>query len=177
MTNQFAGCYELNIEHAMEALKPIGFDMVQRLLAAMAVPPASMKVMARGAIVGSRGELEHGALFGMCRAAAMQCANCKEKNGVPTNAIVPSTKKWARRPPRSTSPLTHVDASYVRSHFDAIEVRVPATRPPPTKWCSRPRDSRRRTARTCARQRARQRRRLGKDGLRLNHAACSTEGR
>jgi hypothetical protein len=38
---------------------------------------------------------------------------------------VPSTKKVG--PPGATLdvPLTHINASYVRSHFDAIEVRVP----------------------------------------------------
>lgn len=63
MTNPFAGRYEATIEHAMEALKPIGFDMAQRLLAAMAVPHASIESYGKGAIVGARGELEHGALW------------------------------------------------------------------------------------------------------------------
>ena len=47
--------------------------------------------------------------------------------GQPGNAlaIVPSTKKVG--PPGATLdvPLTHINASYVRSHFDAMEVRVP----------------------------------------------------
>ena len=51
----------------------------------------------------------------------------EEKTGQPRNAlsIVPSTKKVG--PPGATLdvPLTHINASYVRSHFDAIEVRVP----------------------------------------------------
>ena len=40
-------------------------------------------------------------------------------------AIVPSTKKVG--PPGATIdvPLTHINASYVRSHLDAIELRVP----------------------------------------------------
>ena len=40
-------------------------------------------------------------------------------------AIVPSTKKVG--PPGATLdvPLTHINAAYVRSHFDAMEVRVP----------------------------------------------------
>ena len=39
--------------------------------------------------------------------------------------IVPSTKKVG--PPGATLdvPLTHINASYVRSHFDAVEVHVP----------------------------------------------------
>ncbi len=38
---------------------------------------------------------------------------------------MPSTKKVG--PPGATLdvPMTHINAAYVRSHFDAIEVRVP----------------------------------------------------
>jgi hypothetical protein len=123
MTNPFAGRYEASIEHAMEALKPIGFDMAQRLLAAMAVPHASIESYGKGAIVGARGELEHGALWHVPGGYAMR--ELLEKNGVPTNAIVPSTKKVGAPSTALDVPLTHVNASYVRSHFDAIEVRVP----------------------------------------------------
>ena len=37
-------------------------------------------------------------------------------------AIVPSTKKVGAAGVRLDVPVTHVDASYVRSHFDSIEV-------------------------------------------------------
>jgi hypothetical protein len=40
-------------------------------------------------------------------------------------AIVPSTKKVGGPGARLDIPVTHVNASYVRSHFDAIEVGVP----------------------------------------------------
>ncbi|CAH2774529.1 MAG: Mll4877 protein [uncultured Paraburkholderia sp.] len=122
MTNPFAGRYEAKIEHAMEALKPIGFDMAQRLLAAIDVPHASIESYGKGAIVGSRGELEHGALWHVPGGHAMR--ELLEKNGVPTNAIVPSTKKVGAPSTALDVPLTHVNASYVRSHFDAIEARV-----------------------------------------------------
>ena len=39
-------------------------------------------------------------------------------------AIVPSAKKVAGPGTRLDVPITHIDASYVRSHFDAIEVGV-----------------------------------------------------
>ena len=47
--------------------------------------------------------------------------------GQPANAlaIVPSTKKVGGPGATLDVPLTHINASYVRSHFDAIEVRVP----------------------------------------------------
>jgi hypothetical protein len=40
-------------------------------------------------------------------------------------AIVPSTKKVGGPGTRLDVPVTHVNASYVRSHFDAMEVGVP----------------------------------------------------
>jgi hypothetical protein len=40
-------------------------------------------------------------------------------------AIVPSTKKVGGPGTRLDVPVTHRDASYVRSHFDAMEVRCP----------------------------------------------------
>lgn len=123
MTNPFAGRYEAKIEHAMEALKPIGVDLAQRLLAAMAVPHAAIESYGKGAIVGAAGELEHGALWHVPGGYAMR--ELLEKNGVPTNAIVPSTKKVGAPSTALDVPMTHVNASYVRSHFDAIEVRVP----------------------------------------------------
>eukprot|EP01034_Spumella_vulgaris_P015599 gene15599-19930_t len=39
-------------------------------------------------------------------------------------AIVPSTKKVGGPGTRLDVPVTHVNASYVRSHFDAIEVGI-----------------------------------------------------
>jgi hypothetical protein len=38
---------------------------------------------------------------------------------------VPSTKKVGGPGTRLDVPVTHINASYVRSHFDAIEVGVP----------------------------------------------------
>jgi hypothetical protein len=40
-------------------------------------------------------------------------------------AIVPSAKKVAGLGATLDIPISHINASYVRSHFDAMEVRVP----------------------------------------------------
>ena len=40
-------------------------------------------------------------------------------------AIVPSTKKVGGPGARLDVPITHINASYVRGHFDAIEVGIP----------------------------------------------------
>ena len=61
------------------------------------------------------------------RAAYAQGKGRRTRRGQPGNAlaIVPSTKKVGAPGTALDVPLTHINASYVRSHFDAIEVRVP----------------------------------------------------
>ena len=140
LTNPFAGRYEAQILPMMEALNPVGIDMAQRLLAAMAVPADRIEGYGKGAIVGAAGELEHGALWHVPGGYAMRellgwkgdakayaAGKGEAKTGQPGNAlaIVPSTKKVGPPGAALDVPLTHINASYVRSHFDAIEVRVP----------------------------------------------------
>jgi hypothetical protein len=121
--NPYAGRYEPDILPMMEALNDLGVEMAGRLVTMLGGDPKAIEGYGKGAIVGSAGELEHGALWHVPGGYAMR--ELLEKNGVPTNAIVPSTKKVGAPSTALDVPLTHVNASYVRSHFDAIEVRVP----------------------------------------------------
>ena len=124
LTNPFAGRYEPNIMPMMEALNPVGIEMSRRLLAALRAGPEQIEGYGKGAIVGSDGEIEHGALWHVPGGYAM-----REVLGG-AKAIVPSTKKVGPPGTKLDVPVTHINASYVRSHFDAIEVRVPgAPRP------------------------------------------------
>jgi hypothetical protein len=140
LTNPFAGRYEPAILPMMEALQPVGIDMAERLRAAMDVPADRIEGYGKGAIVGAAGELEHGALWHVPGGYAMRellgwkgdrqayaSGKAEEKTGQPGNglSIVPSTKKVGGPGAALDVPMTHVNASYVRSHFDAIEVRVP----------------------------------------------------
>ena len=115
--NPFAGRYEQDIQGFMEDLKPLGLDMSKRLVQ-MLGGADQIQGYGKGAIIGEAGELEHGALWHAPGGYAMrdQLAN--------SNAIVPSTKKVAGVGARLDVPITHVNASYVRSHFDAMEVGV-----------------------------------------------------
>ena len=119
LTNPFAGRYEPNIVPMMEALSPLGLDMSRRLLAAMAVTPQQIEGYGKGAIVGAGGELEHGALWHVPGGYAMR----EVLDGA--KAIVPSAKKVGGPGTRLDVPVTHINASYVRSHFDAMEVGIP----------------------------------------------------
>lgn len=116
ITNPFAGRYEPEIEGFMETLKPLGAAMARRLVSALGGDPKAVQGYGKGAIVGAAGELEHGALWHVPGGWAM-----REVLG-DAMAIVPSTKKVGGPGTRLDVPVTHVNASYVRSHFDAIEV-------------------------------------------------------
>jgi len=72
----------------------------------------------KGAIVGSAGELEHGALWHVPGGYAMRQLLGDAK------AIVASTTKVGGPGTRLDVPITHINASYVRSHFDAMEVGI-----------------------------------------------------
>ena len=140
LTNPFAGRYEPDLLPMMNALQPLGIDMAERLRAAMGVPAQSIEGYGKGAIVGAAGEQEHGAMWHVPGGYAMRellgwkgdrqayaQGQGEAKTGQPGNAlaIVPSTKKVGAPGTTLDVPLTHINASYVRSHFDAIEVRVP----------------------------------------------------
>ena len=99
-----------------------------------------MEIYGKGAIVGSAGELEHGALWHVPGGYAMRellgwkgdraayaKGQAEDESGQPGNAlaIVAATKKVGGPGTMLDVPLTHINASYVRSHFDAIEVKVP----------------------------------------------------
>lgn len=140
LTNPFAKRYEPDLLPMMEQLNAVGIDMAHRLRAAMDVPVERIEGYGKGAIIGADGELEHGALWHVPggyamrellgwkgdRVAYMQ-GKGEDRNGQPGNAlaIVPSTKKVGPPGACLDVPLTHINASYVRSHFDAIEARVP----------------------------------------------------
>ena len=100
----------------MDDLKPLGLEMAKSLVAALGGDAKAVESYGKGAIVGSAGELEHGALWHVPGGYAM-----REVLGG-AKAIVASTKKVGGPGTRLDVPITHINASYVRSHFDAIEV-------------------------------------------------------
>lgn len=116
--NPFAGKYVPEIAGFMEDLNPLGLEMAKALVAALGGDPKIIEGYGKGAIVGQAGELEHGALWHVPGGYAMReiLGNAK--------AIVPSTKKVGGPGTRLDVPITHINASYVRSHFDAMEVGI-----------------------------------------------------
>ena len=116
--NPFAGRYVEEIIGFSDDLKPLGLDMAKALIAALGGDPKAIQGYGKGAIVGSAGEIEHGALWHVPGGYAM-----REALGG-AMAIVPSAKKVAGLGARLDVPITHVNASYVRSHFDSMEIGI-----------------------------------------------------
>lgn len=117
--NPYAGAYHENIQPFMEDLKPLGLEMARKLLAALGGDPGLIEGYGKGSITGEAGELEHAALWHAPGGYSM-----REVLGG-AKAIVPSTKKVGGPGTKLDIPVTHINASYVRSHFDAIEVGIP----------------------------------------------------
>jgi hypothetical protein len=116
--NPFAGRYVEDLQSAMDDLKPLGLLLSDKLIAALGGDVKQIDGYGKGAIVGIAGELEHGALWHVPGGYAM-----RERLG-DAKAIVPSAKKVGAFGSKLDVPLGHINAAYVRSHFDAMEVGI-----------------------------------------------------
>ena len=117
--NPCAGKFVEDLEVLMRIGAELGDLLGRRAVAALGVPPSEIESYGKAAIVGAGGELEHAAailhprLGEPLRSAVQQGA-----------ALVPSSKKMGAAGTSIDVPLGHKDAAYVRSHFDAMEVRL-----------------------------------------------------
>lgn len=116
--NPFAGSYVQEIIGFMDDLTPLGLAMAKSLVAALGNDPKLIQGYGKGAIVGAAGELEHGALWHAPGGYGM-----REVLGG-AKAIVASSKKVGAPGTRLDVPITHINASYVRSHFDSMEIGI-----------------------------------------------------
>ena len=113
--NPFAGRFVPEIQDFMEDLRPLGLAMAATLVETIGGADR-VEGYGKGALIGAEGELEHGALWHAPGGYAMRQLIGDSK------AIVPSSKKVGAMGARLDVPITHVNASYVRSHFDSMEV-------------------------------------------------------
>jgi hypothetical protein len=116
--NPFAGIFQADLQAAMDDLKPLGLMMTDQLIAALGGIDG-IDGYGKAALAGEAGELEHTALWHVPGGYAM-----RERLGE-AKAIVPSAMKVGGPGTPIDIPLGHINAAYVRSHFDAMEVRVP----------------------------------------------------
>ena len=119
IANPFAGLYQADLSNLIDIGEELGGMLGQRCVQALGITPAQAQSYGKAAMVGEAGELEHAA------------AILHPKLGAPLRlavekgaALVPSSKKIGGPGQVLDVPLGHKDAAYVRSHFDAIEVRL-----------------------------------------------------
>ena len=118
--NPYAGRAVDDLAELVAIGEMLGGLLGDRAVRALGIQPAEVESYGKAAIVGADGELEHAAailhpkLGAPLRAAVERGA-----------ALVPSAKKRGGMGAAIDVPLGHKDAAFVRSHFDAMEVRVP----------------------------------------------------
>ena len=117
--NPFAGRHVADLSELVEIGVELGELLTRRAVAALAIEGGKVESYGKAAIVGEGGELEHAA------------AILHPKMGTPVRvvlekgaALIPSAKKMGGMGTAIDVPLGHKDAAYVRSHFDAMEVRI-----------------------------------------------------
>jgi len=120
IANPFAGKYVEDLEPLMEIGAELGGYLGDKAIAALGIEPADAESYGKAALVGENGELEHAAAILHPKLGA-PLRKAVEKGA----ALVPSAKKRGGPGTPMDVPLGHKDAAYVRSHFDAIEVRIP----------------------------------------------------
>ncbi len=120
VANPFAGRHVPDLSELIELGEHLGKLLGERAVAALGIAPGAVESYGKAAIVGEDGELEHAA------------AILHPKLGAPLRravergaALVPSAKKRGGMGCAIDVPLGHKDAAFVRSHFDAMEIRVP----------------------------------------------------
>ena len=120
IANPFAGRYEEDLSELVAQGEALGALLAERAIAALGIPGEQVESFGKAAVVGEAGELEHAAaLLHPRMGAPVRAALGKGP------ALIPSAKKAGGPGTAIDVPLGHKDAAFVRSHFDAIEARVP----------------------------------------------------
>lgn len=112
--NPYAGRYEENLMPFMAELRTLGSTLAQELVDTLG--KENVEVYSKAAIVGVNGELEHGAVWHEAGGWAMRAVLGEPK------AMVPAAKAVAATGYRLMVPLHYIHASYVRSHYNSMEV-------------------------------------------------------
>ena len=118
--NPYAGRYEESLDELIRMGEELGALLGEKCVAALGITPGQAQSYGKAAIVGEAGELEHAAAILHPKLGA-PLRQAVEKGA----ALVPSSKKRGGMGTAIDVPLGHKDAAFVRSHFDAVEARVP----------------------------------------------------
>lgn len=114
--NPYAGKYEPDLMPFMAELRSLGTLLAQELVDTLGRD--NIETYSKAAIVGVNGELEHGAVWHEAGGWAMRSILGEPK------AMVPAAKAVAATGYRLMVPLHYIHASYVRSHFNSMEIGI-----------------------------------------------------
>ncbi len=114
--NPYAGRYEPDLIPFMAELRSLGTLLAQELVDTLGKD--NVEVYSKAAIVGVNGELEHGAVWHEAGGWAMRSVLGEPK------AMVPAAKAVAATGYRLMVPLHNIHASYVRSHYNSMEIGI-----------------------------------------------------
>lgn len=118
--NPYAGKYVEDLSELSKWSADQTPDLVERVLRTAGIEVKDVESYGKAAIVGGNGELEHAA------ALLHPTLGKPFRDGIGGGkAIIPSAKKMGYPGCAIDVPLHYKDAAFVRSHFDAMEVRVP----------------------------------------------------
>ncbi|HKO07187.1 MAG TPA: amino acid synthesis family protein [Alphaproteobacteria bacterium] len=117
--NPCAGRFVKDLEALVAIGEELGGLLGQRAVKALGISAGQAESYGKAAVVGEGGELEHAAAILHPR-LGKPLREAVEKGA----ALVPSAKKMGGMGTAIDVPLGHKDAAFVRSHFDAMEVRV-----------------------------------------------------
>ncbi|ATN36841.1 hypothetical protein ACO34A_23990 (plasmid) [Rhizobium sp. ACO-34A] len=115
IANPYAGRYELDLMPFMAELRELGHALATELVETLG-GKEKIEVYSKAAIVGLNGEMEHGAVWHEAGGWAMRAVLGQPK------AMVPANKAVAVAGYRIMVPVHYIHASYVRSHFNSIEI-------------------------------------------------------
>ncbi len=118
--NPFVDKYEEDLTLLYSWSETLGEMLTQKAVAALGIEPQAVENYGKAAIVGERGELEH------CAAVLHPKLGKPLRDNVGGGkSIIPSAKKLGCPGTAIDVPLHFKNAAFVRTHFDAMEVRLP----------------------------------------------------
>ncbi|MFO7600591.1 MAG: amino acid synthesis family protein, partial [Candidatus Desulfacyla sp.] len=117
--NPFAGRYEEDLTPLMDIGEALGGILGKMAVEALGIRPEEAEGYGKGAIVGENGEREHaGAILHPKLGKPFRDALGGGK------ALIPSAKKIGGMGTEIDVPTHYKDAAFVRSHFDAMAIRI-----------------------------------------------------
>jgi hypothetical protein len=117
--NPFAGKFEENLDPLIDIGEELGGVLGKKAVEALRITPGEAESYGKAAIVGVDGELEHAAAILHPKLGTL----LREAVGG-GKAIIPSAKKMGGPGTEIDIPLHYKDAAFVRSHFDAMTIKV-----------------------------------------------------